>query len=68
MVSVLGNLANDAHNNGITLGLEICYHCEAKVISTHNDALRLAQDVGADSVRIYLETLLSGLIQASQPR
>ena len=40
----------------MTLGLEICNRYETNVINTAHDALRLADDIGADNVTIHLDT------------
>jgi D-psicose/D-tagatose/L-ribulose 3-epimerase len=40
----------------MTLGLEICNRYETNVINTAADALRLADDIGADNVTIHLDT------------
>lgn len=56
VVSTLKELAADAHTRGMTLGLEICNRYETNVINTTADALRLADDIGADNVVIHLDT------------
>lgn len=56
VVSVLRDLAQDAARCGVTLGLEICNRYETNVINTAHDALRLADDIGADNIRIHLDT------------
>jgi D-psicose/D-tagatose/L-ribulose 3-epimerase len=56
VVSVLRRLAQDARTLGMTLGLEICNRYETNVINTAHDALRLADDIGADNVLIHLDT------------
>jgi D-psicose/D-tagatose/L-ribulose 3-epimerase len=56
VVSVLRTLAGEAQGRGMTLGLEICNRYETNVINTAHDALRLADDIGADNVRIHLDT------------
>ena len=56
VVSVLTRLAKEARAKGMTLGLEICNRYETNVINTAHDALRLADDVGEDNVRIHLDT------------
>ena len=56
VVAVLKGLAKDAHNRGMTLGLEICNRYETNVINTAHDALRLADDIGEDNVLIHLDT------------
>ena len=38
------------------LGLEVCNRYETNVINTAADALRLADDIGADNVLIHLDT------------
>lgn len=56
VVSVLTDLAAEAAGKGMTLGLEICNRYETNVINTAADALRLADDIGADNVLIHLDT------------
>lgn len=56
VVSVLAELAVEAKGKGMTLGLEICNRYETNVINTAADALRLADDIGADNVVIHLDT------------
>lgn len=56
VVAVLRDLAAQAAGNEMTLGLEICNRYETNVINTAADALRLADDIGADNVLIHLDT------------
>lgn len=56
VVGVLRELSADASARGMTLGLEICNRYETNVINTAEDALRLADDIGADNVLIHLDT------------
>jgi D-psicose/D-tagatose/L-ribulose 3-epimerase len=56
VVRVLAELAAEAKGLGMTLGLEICNRYETNVVNTARDALRLADDVGADNVTIHLDT------------
>lgn len=56
VVRVLRELATEAAGHGMTLGLEICNRYETNVINTAHDALRLADDIGADNVLIHLDT------------
>ncbi|TWF79513.1 D-tagatose 3-epimerase [Pseudonocardia hierapolitana] len=56
VVRVLRELAAEAAGQGMTLGLEICNRYETHVINTAHDALRLADDIGADNVVIHLDT------------
>jgi D-psicose/D-tagatose/L-ribulose 3-epimerase len=56
VVNVLRNLAEEAQTKGMSLGLEICNRYETNVINTAHDALRLADDIGADNVTIHLDT------------
>ena len=56
VVRVLGELAVEAKGLGMTLGLEICNRYETNVVNTARDALRLADDIGADNVVIHLDT------------
>jgi D-psicose/D-tagatose/L-ribulose 3-epimerase len=56
VVSVLKGLAAEAARRNMTLGLEICNRYETNVVNTAHDALVLADDIGADNVRIHLDT------------
>jgi D-psicose/D-tagatose/L-ribulose 3-epimerase len=56
VVGVLKSLAEEARGRNMTLGLEICNRYETNVINTAHDALRLADDIGADNVLIHLDT------------
>ena len=56
VVTVLQDLAKEAGNLEMTLGLEVCNRYETNVINTAADALRLADDIGADNVTIHLDT------------
>ena len=53
---MLQDLAKEAGNLEMTLGLEVCNRYETNVINTAADALRLADDIGADNVTIHLDT------------
>ena len=56
VVAVLKDLAVEAAAKNMTLGLEVCNRYETNVINTAADALRLADDIGADNVVIHLDT------------
>lgn len=56
VVAALRDLAVDARDRGMTLGLEVCNRYETNVINTAADALRLADDIGHDNVVIHLDT------------
>jgi D-psicose/D-tagatose/L-ribulose 3-epimerase len=56
VVATLKDLAVEAADKEMTLGLEICNRYETNVINTASDALRLADDIGADNVLIHLDT------------
>ncbi|MBJ8344339.1 sugar phosphate isomerase/epimerase [Antrihabitans sp. YC2-6] len=56
VVAVLQELAKEASQHNMTLGLEVCNRYETNVINTAADALRLADDIGADNVVIHLDT------------
>ena len=56
VVTVLRELAVHAEDLDMTLGLEVCNRYETNVINTAVDALRLADDIGADNVLIHLDT------------
>jgi len=55
-VGVIRELAAEADGRGMTLGLEICNRYETNVVNTARQALRLADDIGADNVMIHLDT------------
>ncbi|MCV2393256.1 sugar phosphate isomerase/epimerase [Actinotalea sp. M2MS4P-6] len=55
-VAVIKDLATQAASDDVTLGLEICNRYETNVVNTARDALRLADDIGADNVKIHLDT------------
>ena len=56
VVGVLRRLAVEAAARDMTLGLEICNRYETNVVNTAREALRLADDVGADNVFIHLDS------------
>ena len=56
VVAVLTELAQEAARLDVTLGLEICNRYETNVVNTAGQALALADDIGADNVRIHLDT------------
>ncbi|MEV4640928.1 sugar phosphate isomerase/epimerase family protein [Actinoplanes sp. NPDC049548] len=56
VVRVLRDLAEEARTRGMTLGLEVCNRYETNVVNTARDALRLADDIGADNVLVHLDT------------
>lgn len=56
VVSVLRDLAREASDRGIVLGLEVCNRYETNVVNTAHGALKLADDIGADNVVIHLDT------------
>ncbi|MFI7602975.1 sugar phosphate isomerase/epimerase family protein [Actinoplanes sp. NPDC049681] len=56
VVRVLRDLAAEAATRGMTLGLEVCNRYETNVVNTARDALRLADDIGADNVLVHLDT------------
>jgi len=56
VVSTLTDLAAEAAAKNMTLGLEVCNRYETNVINTAADALRLADDIGADNVVIHLDS------------
>ncbi|MBS42686.1 MAG: epimerase [Nocardioides sp.] len=56
VVRVLQDLAKEAAARGVTLGLEVCNRYETNVVNTARDALRLADDIGADNVVVHLDT------------
>lgn len=56
VITVLRDLAKEAHGQGMTLGLEVCNRYETNVVNTARDALRLADDIGEDNVSIHLDS------------
>jgi D-psicose/D-tagatose/L-ribulose 3-epimerase len=56
VVATLTDLAAEAAGKGMTLGLEVCNRYETNVINTAADALRLADDIGANNVVIHLDS------------
>lgn len=56
VVGALRTLAQEAQELGVTLGLEICNRYETNVVNTAAQALRLADDIGADNVVIHLDS------------
>lgn len=55
-VTVIRDLAAQASGHGMQLGLEICNRYETNVVNTAAQALRLADDIGADNVVVHLDT------------
>ncbi len=55
-VAALRDLAGHARGLGVDLGIEICNRYETNVVNTAAQALRLADDIGADNVVIHLDT------------
>jgi D-psicose/D-tagatose/L-ribulose 3-epimerase len=55
-VSVLKELAQEAAKTSTLIGLEVCNRYETNVVNTARDALRLADDIGEDNVRIHLDS------------
>lgn len=55
VVAVLKNLAVEAANRQMKLGLEVCNRYETNVVNTAAAALDLADDIGADNVVIHLD-------------
>ncbi|HEY0119867.1 MAG TPA: sugar phosphate isomerase/epimerase [Cellulomonas sp.] len=55
-VAVIRELAGYADAHGVMLGLEVCNRYETNVVNTARQALALADDIGADNVRIHLDT------------
>lgn len=56
VVGTLRELAVEASDRGMTLGLEVCNRYETNVVNTAADALRLADDIGHDNVVVHLDT------------
>jgi D-psicose/D-tagatose/L-ribulose 3-epimerase len=55
-VSVVRELAQQAHPLGVQLGIEICNRYETNVINTTEQALAFIDDVDADNVVVHLDT------------
>jgi D-psicose/D-tagatose/L-ribulose 3-epimerase len=55
-VSVLRDLASAAAQSGMTIGLEAVNRYESNLVNTAEQALRLADDIGADNVVVHLDT------------
>ena len=55
-IKITPNWRNRAQNRAMSLGLEVCNRYETNVINTAQDALRLADDIGADNVVVHLDT------------
>ncbi|MDR1118282.1 MAG: sugar phosphate isomerase/epimerase, partial [Bifidobacteriaceae bacterium] len=55
-VAALRDVAAEARDAGLTLGLEACNRYETNVVNTAADALRLADAIGADNVCVHLDT------------
>ncbi len=56
VVSALRTVSTHAAQRGVLLGLEVCNRYETNVVNTAHDALRLADDIGADNVMIHLDS------------
>ncbi|GAA3596311.1 sugar phosphate isomerase/epimerase [Kineosporia mesophila] len=68
VIAVLRDLAKQAAEHDITLMLEICNRYETNVINTAHDALLLADDIGADNVKIHLDTYHMNIEEADMVR
>lgn len=55
IVASLREAAADAKDKGMRLGLEVCNRYETNVVNTAADAMRLADDIGADNVFVHLD-------------
>lgn len=55
-VAAVRELAAEARKRGMRLGLEVCNRYETNVINTAREALRFADEVGADNVMVHLDT------------
>ena len=55
-VAVIRDLATEAHKLGVTLGLEVCNRYETHLVNTAKQALKLADDIGADNIVIHLDS------------
>ncbi len=53
---VLRRLAEQAAANGITLGVEVVNRYESNLLNTAKQALELIADVGADNLKVHLDT------------
>ena len=68
VVSVLKDLSKQAAERDVTIMLEICNRYETNVINTAHDALLLADDIGADNVKIHLDTYHMNIEEADMVR
>lgn len=55
IVASLKEASRTAAEAGVNLGLEVCNRYETNVVNTAADALRLADDIGADNIFIHLD-------------
>lgn len=55
IVASLKEASQEAARLGVTLGLEVCNRYETNVVNTAAEALRLADDIGADEVMVHLD-------------
>jgi D-psicose/D-tagatose/L-ribulose 3-epimerase len=55
VVTVLRDLAKQADQYGIRLGLEACNRYETNVVNTGAQTLALVEDIGADNVDVHLD-------------
>jgi D-psicose/D-tagatose/L-ribulose 3-epimerase len=55
-VAVLRRLAAEASDLGVVLGMEIVNRYETNLVNTARQCLRLIDDIGADNVRVHLDT------------
>lgn len=55
-IVVIRDLAVEAQKLGVVLGLEVCNRYETHVVNTAKQALKLADDIGADNIVIHLDT------------
>src|SRR4051812_8612701 len=55
-VGVIRELAIEARDKGVTLGIEICNRYETNVVNTAAQALSLIDSIGEDNVMVHLDT------------
>jgi D-psicose/D-tagatose/L-ribulose 3-epimerase len=55
-VNVLRNLARDAAEEGITLGLETVNRYESNLLNTAAQTMEMIEDIGEDNVVVHLDT------------
>jgi len=55
-VAAIRDVAAEAERYGMGLGIEVCNRYETNVVNTARQALELTGDIGADNVKVHLDT------------